>query len=125
MGGAPKRVTGQMEMTGISHACSPIEIREKFAIPEAQAPEICERLKKELGFTEAVVLSTCNRVELYAAPAELQASGRLEIGVLNGAVSGERVHPDRCQGDGLSRYRDRRSGKGRARPADPANMRQT
>ena len=52
---------------GVNHKTAPVEIRERLAIAEKAIPthlsEICE-----LGdVTEAVVLSTCNRVEVYGA----------------------------------------------------------
>ena len=50
---------------GISHASAPIEVRERLAIVPA-------RLREALGsigayLPEAVILSTCNRVEVYAS----------------------------------------------------------
>jgi glutamyl-tRNA reductase len=49
-------------LTGLSHKTAPVTLREKFAIPEATLPRALQNLQK-LGATEAVVLSTCNRVE--------------------------------------------------------------
>ncbi len=52
---------------GLNHRSAPVEQRERFAIPDASLPEMTVRLCKLEGVTEAVVLSTCNRVEIYAA----------------------------------------------------------
>jgi glutamyl-tRNA reductase len=49
-------------LTGLSHKTAPLDLREKFAIPEAALPRALQDLQK-LGASEAVVLSTCNRVE--------------------------------------------------------------
>jgi len=49
---------------GLNHKSGPVEIRERLAIPGLSAAR--ERLVAA-GFREAVVLSTCNRFEVYAA----------------------------------------------------------
>jgi glutamyl-tRNA reductase len=52
---------------GLSHHSSPVELRERFAFAEAKIPDALKSLR-ESGITdEAVILSTCNRVEIYAA----------------------------------------------------------
>lgn len=51
---------------GLSHHTSPVELREKFAFRESDIPETLAELKRKGLATEAVVLSTCNRVEIYA-----------------------------------------------------------
>lgn len=52
---------------GLSHHTAPVELREKFAIPDhAVAPSAVE-LAHQPGVAEAVIVSTCNRVEFYAA----------------------------------------------------------
>jgi len=52
---------------GLSHHTSPVELRERFAFPDAQIPEALAQLRKAGLADEAVILSTCNRVEIYAA----------------------------------------------------------
>jgi glutamyl-tRNA reductase len=49
-------------LTGLSHKTAPVHMREKLAIAEAILPHTLQELQK-LGASEAVVLSTCNRVE--------------------------------------------------------------
>ncbi len=52
---------------GLSHHTSPVELRERFAFADAKIPDALKTLCA-LGITcEAVILSTCNRVEIYAA----------------------------------------------------------
>jgi glutamyl-tRNA reductase len=53
---------------GLSHHSSPVELRERFAFAETKIPAALKSLLN-LGFAEAVILSTCNRVEIYAATA--------------------------------------------------------
>jgi glutamyl-tRNA reductase len=49
-------------LTGLSHKTAPVHMREKLAIAEAALPQALQDLQR-LGASEAVVLSTCNRVE--------------------------------------------------------------
>ncbi len=54
---------------GLSHHSSPVELRERFAFADAKIPDALKalrRLRPRL-VGEAVILSTCNRVEIYAA----------------------------------------------------------
>jgi glutamyl-tRNA reductase len=59
-------------LTGLSHKTAPLHLREKLAIPEGTLPQALQDLQK-LGASEAVVLSTCNRVEfLLSSPDHLE-----------------------------------------------------
>jgi len=51
---------------GLSHHSSPITIRERFAFAEARIPSALQLLRDSGAAAEAVILSTCNRVEIYA-----------------------------------------------------------
>jgi glutamyl-tRNA reductase len=51
---------------GLSHHTSPVQLRERFAFAEAAVPAALESLRKQGVVAEAVILSTCNRVEIYA-----------------------------------------------------------
>jgi glutamyl-tRNA reductase len=52
---------------GLSHHSSPVTVRERFAFADAAIPEALQKLRAAGIATEAVILSTCNRVEIYAA----------------------------------------------------------
>lgn len=52
---------------GLSHHTAPVELREKFAIPEHRVATTVVDLAHQPGVSEAVIVSTCNRVEFYAA----------------------------------------------------------
>jgi len=54
---------------GLSHHSSPVELRERFAFAEAKIPDALASLRESGNVSEAVILSTCNRVEIYAATA--------------------------------------------------------
>jgi len=51
---------------GVSHHSSPVTVRERFAFPEAALPGALQQLRASGLAREAVILSTCNRVEIYA-----------------------------------------------------------
>jgi glutamyl-tRNA reductase len=52
---------------GLNHRTSPVELRERFAFSEAVIPEALATLRRTGVALEGVILSTCNRVELYAS----------------------------------------------------------
>jgi glutamyl-tRNA reductase len=52
---------------GLSHRTSPVELRERFAFAEPKIPGALKKLRESGVADEAVILSTCNRVEIYAA----------------------------------------------------------
>ena len=64
---------------GLSHRSSPVTVRERFAFSDAAIPQALEKLRREAGAAEAVILSTCNRVEIYAVmePPEREAAALL------------------------------------------------
>jgi glutamyl-tRNA reductase len=52
---------------GLSHHTSAVERRERFAFASAKVPGALKSLRDTGIASEAVILSTCNRVEIYAA----------------------------------------------------------
>src|SRR5258708_1140845 len=52
---------------GVSHQTAPAEVLEKLAVPSAELGSLLARLHAVPGIDEVAVLSTCNRVEVYAA----------------------------------------------------------
>jgi glutamyl-tRNA reductase len=59
-------------VVGLSHKTAPVEIREKLAVPESRLGEALTRLCSYQGIKEGMLLSTCNRVEVYAVVEELE-----------------------------------------------------
>jgi glutamyl-tRNA reductase len=53
-------------VVGVSHVTAPIEVREKLAFRPWEALQAVARLREEGLIREGVVLSTCNRTEIYA-----------------------------------------------------------
>jgi glutamyl-tRNA reductase len=64
-------------VAGMSHHSAPIEIRERVAFAPCAARSFLRRLKEEGEVSEAVLLSTCNRTELYVVVEDEGAKERL------------------------------------------------
>jgi glutamyl-tRNA reductase len=60
----------KLQLVGCSHHQSPLALREKLAFSTQQAQEALDKLREKFPGTESVVLSTCNRVEVYTATEE-------------------------------------------------------
>jgi glutamyl-tRNA reductase len=54
-------------VVGLSHKTAPVEIREKVAFPPSEMEAPLQQLLMLPAIAEGVIVSTCNRVELYAA----------------------------------------------------------
>ena len=54
-------------LAGVSHHNTPLSIRERLYFPEDHMTEWLERLAGYSGLEERLILSTCNRVEVYSA----------------------------------------------------------
>jgi len=53
-------------VVGLNHLSAPVEVRERFSIPPAKIHDHLRRLTAVPPLEEAVIISTCNRVEIYA-----------------------------------------------------------
>jgi glutamyl-tRNA reductase len=56
-------------LLGLNHTTAPLAVREKLAMSAERHRELIVAFKERFAEAEAVLLSTCNRVELYAARA--------------------------------------------------------
>jgi len=59
---------------GLNHKTAPVEIREKLAFDAAEASRALRELKSRFARAEFVLISTCNRVELYCAGPQCQGA---------------------------------------------------
>jgi glutamyl-tRNA reductase len=73
-------------VVGVSHRTAGVPLLERLAIPADQLPRVLGRLCAQEYLGEAMVLSTCNRVEVYAAVSAFHG-GLVDIG----AILAERV----------------------------------
>ena len=59
-------------VVGLSHKTAPVEVREKLSIPESQLEGAIALLCSYPHITEAAILSTCNRLEIYIVTPETE-----------------------------------------------------
>ncbi len=50
---------------GVNHKTAPVEVRECLAFAEGSISEALQQLQQDVGLQERMILSTCNRVEIY------------------------------------------------------------
>jgi glutamyl-tRNA reductase len=73
---------GALLLIGVNHTTAPVEVRERFAIPATQLAEATRSLAHHPGIREAMILSTCNRVEfLVNHDADLQRGATPQAGL--------------------------------------------
>ncbi|HAC65034.1 MAG TPA: glutamyl-tRNA reductase, partial [Cyanothece sp. UBA12306] len=65
-------------VVGLSHKTAPVEVREKLSIQEAKLEEVLAHLKGYPHIEEVAVISTCNRLEIYAVVTDTE-KGVVEI----------------------------------------------
>ena len=56
---------------GLNHRTAPVEIREQFEIPESDLEQALLELRQQKSIFENVILSTCNRTEIYVVADQL------------------------------------------------------
>ena len=69
-------------LVGLSHHTAPLEVRERIGISRSMLPAALDRLASE-GCDDAVLLSTCNRTEVYAIAADPAAMGERIVACLS------------------------------------------
>jgi glutamyl-tRNA reductase len=72
----------EIYVTGLNHKRAPVELREKLAVDDATIQSALAELQKSFSAQEMVILSTCNRVELYSVHEEAPPSPETITGVL-------------------------------------------
>jgi glutamyl-tRNA reductase len=63
-------------VVGLSHKTAPVEVREKLSIPDAAVEGAIATLKSYPHILEITLLSTCNRLEVYAVVEETEQGVR-------------------------------------------------
>lgn len=88
----------QIVLVGLNHRTAPVEVRERLAFNGEQARRAAEELRTQGILEEAMILSTCNRSEVYGVPPEdrqepasalsefLNTFHAVGAGVLNGSL---------------------------------------
>jgi glutamyl-tRNA reductase len=79
-GKAPPSIN--LVVLGVSHRTAPVALREKLTVVPEQMDATLRELKTLPGVREVALLSTCNRVEIYAVAADADATLRAMSGDL-------------------------------------------
>ncbi len=66
-------------VVGLSHKTAPIEVRERLALPSEAVPDVLRELVTSAAIREALVVSTCNRVEFVVAGADGPRANLAEV----------------------------------------------
>ncbi len=70
----------KLSIVGCSHHASSVQVRERLAFTPAQAEAALANLRQQFPGAEAVLLSTCNRIEVYTAAEDpLQAPSHHDV----------------------------------------------
>ena len=64
-------------VVGINHRTAPVEVRERVVFEPARIPEALQQLRNLPDVQETVIVSTCNRTELYCVAENI---GQAELG---------------------------------------------
>lgn len=79
-------------LTGVNHKTAPVEVREQLAFPELAIGPALERLRGGLGISEALILSTCNRVEITVSSDDSVDARPAVDAVMRGNASGSEIY---------------------------------
>ena len=64
----------EIAVLGLNYKTAPLEIRERLSIPKHKASDILRFLEEQRIFDERVLLSTCNRTEIYGVSEDTEES---------------------------------------------------
>src|SRR5579862_3303169 len=93
----------EIVLIGLNHRTATVALRERVAFSAEQAREAAEQLRSRGILEETLVLSTCNRSELYGVPRELTTDGAGAVELF--LASFHKMSPSELNGS-LYRHRD-------------------
>lgn len=65
-------------VVGVNHRTAPVELREKLSFVESELPQAMRLLQQQKSILENIIISTCNRTEIYAVVDQIH-TGRYYI----------------------------------------------
>ena len=95
-------MTSRLIVAGISHRTAPLELRERIALPPGDQPRALGRLVPGGGLSEALVLSTCHRTEIYGR-AQGEEGGAADVLAVAGTL--EELRPGVAEAFSAHGYR--------------------
>jgi glutamyl-tRNA reductase len=72
----------EIVLIGLNHRTAPVELRERVSFTQEGARLASEELRSRGVLSETLVLSTCNRSELYGVPADSALSAKDSAGAM-------------------------------------------
>ncbi|MGO9639788.1 MAG: glutamyl-tRNA reductase [Candidatus Acidiferrales bacterium] len=94
----------EIVLIGLNHRTAPVELRERVAFSADQARRAADQLRERGILEETLVLSTCNRSELYGVPPEAATNSAADLEEF--LTSFHQLAPHELNGN-LYRHRDR------------------
>jgi len=73
----------ELLVLGLSHKTAPLDLRERLALTEGRAAGVMGELTATEGITEAAIVSTCNRTELYLVVSDAVEAESLALSTLS------------------------------------------
>ncbi|HET7276332.1 MAG TPA: glutamyl-tRNA reductase [Longimicrobiaceae bacterium] len=71
-----------LAVIGLSHRTAPVAVRERFAYDRGEVPAALGRLVESGVADEAVLLSTCNRTEIYVSASDVVSGSAAALSIL-------------------------------------------
>jgi glutamyl-tRNA reductase len=73
-------MSAELFAVGVNHKLAPVELRERLAVGDDEHGVLLRALREHAGLAEAMIVSTCNRVEIYGvAPGDPAARAVLDV----------------------------------------------
>jgi glutamyl-tRNA reductase len=93
-------------VVGLNHETAPVAVREALAFAKEQLPHALARVREDAGLGEAMILSTCNRVEVYGRATEASLDAVAEFLARSHARTVEEIAPHlyRLEGEAAIRH---------------------
>jgi len=80
-------VAATLLLVGLSHHTTPLAVRERLALPSADIAAALKVLLERAQLGEAMLVSTCNRVEVYASTQDPERAGQAVRAYLQGLAA--------------------------------------
>ena len=88
---------------GLSHRSASVEVLERAAVATDEIPKLLDEMLRGSHVTEVMMLSTCNRIEVYAVVDALDAASRTRISATFCSTCREKTYcAGRCCVSGIS-----------------------
>lgn len=74
----------QLVLLGLNHRTAPVDVRERFSLSKEEVNDALSHLYEYANISECVILSTCNRTEIYAVLEHVKDAKAFMLEALSG-----------------------------------------